>query len=1152
MKAMLRFFTTLFSTLIFFSAFGQNSGRIKTTDELEQGYWIFGLNGGFSYQTSDIKALYNGFGFGATLGKNIYYQPGAPISFDLRGRLLFARNYGLDAERSFSIENNSVLNGTLGLDYLNYPTELAEPNGFVFQNHQSDIGELAVEGVLTLNRLRENTGIVASLYGGIGLDWYRTKTDQADANDQPYYEEYSAINTNDSKATIRNDLKSAILDGNYESLADEFESGGKLGFMPSLGLEIGYEFTPRFSMHLGHRATFSGTNLLDGQQWADTQNDIYHYTNLAMRWKLSGGYRNPLARPKVEILQPAQNSIVSTKPRENIRARITGVNGPTDIVCRINGRPISFDFRDGILTVAPGLVSGQNEFEIRATNTVGSDQKSIRIFFQGLDEIETPPPPPPGLNRPNVVLTNPPRNNYTTNSQGFQVKASIDGVNNKSDVQFFLNGYEVSNFRFYGSNGKFQSDITLKEGANDIEIKASNRAGSDLATAKIYFENRQNKLPTVTITEPSRNQMEADRSSISIKADIKNISSKSDITLIVNGRTNREFTYYSNSGSFQANINLIEGSNQVEITARNESGEAADQVEINYRKVVQTKEPPIVRITRPDQNSTTTTKNEVRIEARIERVQTKNDVQFYLNGRRAYDFNFSASNGRLSHTINLEQGENDILIKVFNRDGQDEDRVSIRQIGDVQLNLPPIVQIIQPANNSETNQQNVNLRAEARNVKNKNEITILLNGQNISNFSFNSSNKTVSSNLNLRPGSNTIEVKAKNTAGQASDRVSLDYQPAKPPIVRITSPENNSNSSKATISLRASIQEVDRKQDVTLIVNGKAINNFQFNAGNDQLNAQIQLRDGENQIKVEGRNATGKDEAGIRVNYRKPAPPQIVWESPKPNSTLKENKVNIKAQITNIQNKSGIQLIFNGNKTNSFTYTNERLIASLQPLKNGSNQVEIIARNQDGKDNKVVKFTYQPPVNQPQPIVQFLKPGKPGTTVTDSQLTISASVKNVSEKNDVTLLVNGNVQKEFSFSTKAEKLEADITLKAGNNTIEIKAKNTVGSSNAITDITYRVSRVKLPEVTFQSVSQPTINPLNPQIGRSSVIATIKNVTSKQQITFKVNGKATQDFTFDTKSMRFQATINLVKGVNTIIIRAENRSGTDEKSYEITF
>lgn len=1148
MKTMQKIFTSLFLMFSVVLLQAQSSAQIKTTNDLTPGYWILGLNTGLSYQSSDIKAQLNGFGFGATLGKNLYYQPGAPLAFDLRGRLLFARNYGLDFERSFAIENNSALNGTSGPNYLNYPSELEEPNGFVFQNHQTDIGELALEGVLTLNSLRENTGLVASLYGGIGLDWYRAKVDQLGANGQPYYQEYSTINTNDSKSSIRNELKTAILDGNYETLADDFDTGGKLGFMPSLGVEIGYEFTPVFSMHLGHRTTFSGTNLLDGHQWADDQNDLYHYTNLALRWKLFGRTQRNIARPQIEILQPFGNNITSTTGRENIRARVTGVNGPTDIVCRINGRPVPFDYRDGILTVTPPLNTGQNTFEITAKNTAGSDQESLRIFLEG--GVDLPPPPPPTANRPNVALTNPPRNSYSSTTQNFEVKATITGIRNKSNIQFYLNGREERNFRFYGSNGQFQVAIRLNSGANDIELRASNQAGRDVAKATIYYEQTQNR-PTVYITDPRGNSVETDYSTTTIRAEIKNINNSSDITFTVNGRANRNFSYNAGREAFEAEVNLLQGRNMVEITASNTAGTASDRVEINYRQA-QPKRPPVVRITTPERNNTSTRERTARIEAQIDHVSSKNDIQFYLNGRREYSFNYSSYNGRLSKTVDLREGENEIRIKATNPDGQDEARVTIRRLGDIQMTLPPTVRITQPRDNDETSQSTVSLRAEVKHINNKSDISLTLNGRRITSFSFNSNTDLLTASLNLSAGNNTIIIAVSNSAGQDSDQVQIRYEVAKPPSVQINSPTNNSSSDQATITLSATTKEVSGKENIILTVNNKRVTNFQFNSNTGQITATIRLSTGTNRIEVEVENEDGRDEDRITVNYRQPTPPSIVWQSPKPNSEVNTNKINIRAQIEHVPSKSDIQLLFNGNKVGRFSYTNGSLTATLSPLKKGANQIEVIAQNQDGRDREQIKISYVPEVTQPKPVVKFLKPSKPGTTVTDKALKITASVENIKERDDITLLVNGKVQKAFAYSSKSKQLEADLTLQNGKNKVEIRAKNAVGSSEATTDITYRVSRVRLPEITFESVSQPTINPLNPQVARSTVIATIKNVTGKDQITFLVNGEKVTDFNFDVKTMRFQSTINLAQGVNVLIIKAENRSGTDEKSYEITF
>ena len=89
----MRFTIRILLALCFFAltlpVFGQVSANVNQGGQL-----TLGLNAGWSYQSSDIRTNFEGFGLGATLAKNLYYRPGAALSFDARGRLLFARQYG--------------------------------------------------------------------------------------------------------------------------------------------------------------------------------------------------------------------------------------------------------------------------------------------------------------------------------------------------------------------------------------------------------------------------------------------------------------------------------------------------------------------------------------------------------------------------------------------------------------------------------------------------------------------------------------------------------------------------------------------------------------------------------------------------------------------------------------------------------------------------------------------------------------------------------------------------------------------------------------------------------------------------------------------------------------------------------------------------
>ena len=362
---------------IFTSVFAQTS-----TYERTPGYWTFGINGGFAYQDSDIPELLDGYGLGFTLGKNLYYRPGAGLAFDLRGRALYTKTYGLDYFQSLGIENNPALNGTYDLDY----TKLGGGPGFVYQNNKTDHVELGLEGVVTFNKLREETNVILSLFGGVGLDWYNTKTDQADYNGI-YSPQYESLDPTASVSYKKAQLQNAILDGIYETNAQGFEEGaGRLGIMPGVGVELGYQFTPRFSMGIGHKVTFTKTDLFDGHQWTDDNrltgdNDIHHYTNLNMRWIIQEKEKE-LKPPVIRVTKPEIDPFTTRNPNGQVRATIKNVNNAMDVRMTLNGYDQPFDFKNERFNSTFRLQPGRNDILITASNLAGTDQETVVIFYE--------------------------------------------------------------------------------------------------------------------------------------------------------------------------------------------------------------------------------------------------------------------------------------------------------------------------------------------------------------------------------------------------------------------------------------------------------------------------------------------------------------------------------------------------------------------------------------------------------------------------------------------------------------------------------------------------------------------------------------------------------------------------------------------------
>ncbi|MGK0365171.1 MAG: hypothetical protein ACI85O_002236 [Saprospiraceae bacterium] len=1050
---------TLFFVLFALLLQAQNSGE-GTFYHPKQGYYTFGINGGWAYQSNDIRTSFDGFGVGLTLGKNLYYRPGAPLSFDVRGRFLYAKMLGFDGEKSFDIEENEALNGELGPDYVNYPVTIDK--GFVYQNHRTDLGELSIEGVFRLNKLRERTGVLVGLYGGIGLDYYLTRTDQVNSdNDAPYYQDYINISGNLSERETANRLKDGILDGSFETNADGFDDGGKLDWMPSLGIELGYQLTPNMAIMAGHRTTFARNNLLDGHQWEDAKNDLYHYTSLGFEWNLNTKSNQP-KKPEIEVRIPTSTPHTQGSRYANVRATIRHINSSADVEYFVNNQVVAFDYANGNFAANFNLKPGRNEIILRATNPVGQAQKLLVINWIEDNVISTPDVPttnnnPPTTgNTPNIRFTNPSRNNTDTENTNYRVRASIANVNNRNGITFTLNG-SSQRFNYDTSQDEFTSDINLQEGRNTLIIRASNSYGNDEERTTINLE-RRGQAPDVSINSPSNNST-VSKSRINLDAAVLHIVNGRNVTMTVNGQQIN-------------NVNLV--------------------------------------------------------------------------------------SNKFTKQINLREGNNTIIVRAQNQYGNDEERVVVRYSKPVisTPKTPPVVTINAPTNNSTIDKNTVAVRAKVQNVRNKNDVRLTVNGSNISNFSFNSLSGLLTTTVNLIEGNNTIKVRGTNDDGQDQATVNVRYKKTdtgNKPVVTLTQPTQNPyTSSSKTTTVKARVLHVPNKSGILIELNGRRVTQFGYTT-TGQLSVQVSLQEGNNTIRIKATNAKGSDEKTPNIRYnRTKKPPTVNITKPLNNAKVTNAKVNLIATVKNAT-KNQITVMMDGKSVSGFNLSGTKLTASLT-VRPGSHKVTVKATNKDGQAEDVVQFTYNAPVIKPT--VRITQPAKDGMTVRTAKTTLKASTTNVSNKKQVSVLLNGKTV-AFTFDVRTKLVSAALTLKSGINTIKVRVLTTGGEATAERRITYRgtndIPTGKLkPEITISSISAPATNPFEPDKARSTIIAIINNITKKNDIVFTYKGQKRTDFTYNVSEKRFQITVDLTRGDNDFEIKATNKSGTDTEARVIIF
>lgn len=963
--------------------------QAQLSSSIQRGYYTIGINGGWSYQSSDVQATAEGFGFGLTVGKNIFLSPGAVTAFDIRGRFLYARQYGLDGRRSFDIANNTALNGSSNLNYLTYPNSLNVPQGFVYHNHRTDVGELAAEGVLSFRSRR--APFIFSLYGGIGADWYRTRINQANEFGLEYFDEYAGIDNNLSKRRARNELRS-ILDEQYETTADGQSSWGALGLMPSVGVEFGFLLTPRFAVTAGHRVTFSGTDLLDGNQWNDQQNDWYHYTSFGLKWYVNPRSRERLRPPVINMVEPRQSTVTVRSGVAPVRATIQNINSPADVQYIVNGQPLNFDFRSQNFVASTFLRPGRNEVTIIATNAAGTDRKRVVFFYEDPGGVAPPPnpnpnpspnpnpyPTPPASGLPSIQFLNPPTTNFASPSSSFSLRATVSGVNDKRNIQLFVNGRALGNFNYTGQ--QLTAELSLQSGSNEIRIRASNSAGLQEGNTSIVVGGRPTPDPS---PNPNPNPPSPG---------------------------------------------------------------------------------PTVTITSPASSPFAAPSPQVTIQARIEGVRNRSQIRFQANNQTLSDFNFSGTS--FTATLNLRPGQTNVSIRAETDRGRDEANVVITYDRPAPQVQAPVVRIDEPTSGATLQQSRIQFRASTQHVTAKNQLRLSLNGKNVNNFTFNGRTGSVTATLTLAEGLNNMELVANTPGGSDEAAVRVTHQLtviSQPPIVRIQAPTNNSNTENSTANLRASVEGVSTKGDISVTLNGKPISNFKYEPRNGNVTANLRLEQGSNEIAVRAQNRDGSDQASVKVNYNEPIP---------------------------------------------------------------------------------------------KPTVRITEPTKSGTVVTNTRIAFQARIQNVRNKSDITFSLNGSGVSNFDYNAQTGILNAGVNLRDGSNTLMVRATNSSGSDQKSLEITYRAPSVDplpanpKPVISNIVTSQPASNPLNPSVASSSLTATVEHVTNPRLVKVLVNGQEVSS-NYNPRSNSLTANLALSKGSNTVLIRAQNDQGTTEETRVLTF
>jgi hypothetical protein len=1155
-------------TLILFSAVFSFNLKAQFIDYERDNGWKFGINMGGTWQESEqfgstnFKTKpYAGFSGGLTFGKSIFERPGSFLAFDLRYRFLMGKSYGWLGVPSF----DTTITGT-GPDAI----------PFGFQNYRFGYRENTLEGVLTLHSLRERTGILLYGFGGIGITRYTVNADYKDGLGA--FNDYSGIDTNSFN---QNHLAIATTLRNSSDLDFETElTASKIKFMPSLGVGLGYQFTPSFAMGIEHKITYAlNDNEIDGGV-LNGKNDRYHYTALIFRWGLlrarpsynvnsndnvNDYTTNPTPtpvdntplptgnKPLVNIYNPSTNNSVAHSANYVIKAKVYYVANSSNIVFRQNGsQSFSFTYNPSTneFTANVILANGSNSFEIIGSNNYGSDQDSKVVIFESLDF--TPAGSPPV-----VKIINPPYSpfNVVSGTQTFPLSAQLLNVTNSNNVKLKVNGSFVTGFSFNPNTNSFSHNLNLIQGNNVVEIIATNNFGqaSDVATI-IYTRQETTPPPIVTILTPSTSPLNTSNPVEIINGTVMNVASANNINVNINGSSISNFNYDYNTKKISFSANLIVGANVITITGSNAAGVDSKTTTLLFKpsEVVAL---PIVDFTFPLTSPFSSPNMNITIKGTVLNVNSKNDITVTGNGLLINNFSYNNVTKEVVFNVNLISGSNIFKIKGTNGAGSDEDETVIVHKGTVML--PPVVTITNPLLNPfPTNSPVHTIVAKIVNIDGQNNAGFIFNGVNSTAFTYNASTKEFIATVNLLEGNNTFQISGTNAMGTDSKTGVIKYTKTneiQPPLVIISNPAVNPfETFNATENVNATVHNVASSANIAVQVNGMAVTNFTFDNTTKKLSFTSNLNLGANVVQISGSNSAGVDTKMttiIRKQVLETPLPVVQFTVPATNPhTVTTNTLTLKGTVLNIAGQSNIAVNGNGVGINNFTYNaSTKEVVFSANLINGSNLFTITGTNTAGtaQAQTVVIYNFVEPV-QP-PMVNITKPSSNPFNTTNETEIIIADVFHVNSISGVSANFNGTALNNFAFDPATHKFSYTATLLPGGNTLTITGTNSAGVASKTQTIIYNpIVPCIAPTITL---TQPQGVAQNSQVGSVSIStdnnkgAIMGTITNAKSLIFKINGQPSNGYSYNPITGAFESFLNLMSGANTYQIIATNECGT---------
>ncbi|MDP4260936.1 MAG: OmpA family protein [Bacteroidota bacterium] len=304
--------------------------------------WEVGIKAGMFRVSGDVASQFApGFAahvrkaFGYVFSMRLEYTYGIAKGLDWTSNQNYAKNpaWGANLPVAQRYSAPVATTGPGGVRQIVSSTTgtIGTPFDPVFYNYKTNVNDLSLEGVFTLNNIRfhkAKTGITLYGFAGFGGMTYNTKVNALNGSTK-YNFSSIAGNVYKNRKDTRKALK-AMMDKSYETPADnQGDRRPKLfgnTFKPSgtIGAGIAYKISKKVNIALEDRVGIVKDDLLDGQRWqeqawgdASLTGDYDSYNFLSLGLNINIGAKsveplwwvNPLDYAYAEIRNPKKMNI---------------------------------------------------------------------------------------------------------------------------------------------------------------------------------------------------------------------------------------------------------------------------------------------------------------------------------------------------------------------------------------------------------------------------------------------------------------------------------------------------------------------------------------------------------------------------------------------------------------------------------------------------------------------------------------------------------------------------------------------------------------------------------------------------------------------------------------------------------------------------